>query len=238
MEFCVECLDISTCDLLCTLCKVTNVYCNGDFSVFYILIKGPPWWLSGKDSTNSAGATGDLASIPGSGRFPGEGNGNPLQYSCLGNPMDRGVWWAAIHGITKSLKGLSTGHISSASFPSSWLTWLTMVVVWESQAVKSSSSWPPAPWPGGKGLFGCPAPLLLFSMHLWFLSEFPYLVGSWEPQVLEHIQDSPDSHLESLKSRETVKVFSNLKSCSNYHPPFIYLLNVGFTLKVFFFFLH
>ena len=90
MEFCVECLDISTRDLLCTLCKVTNVYCNGDFSVFYILIKGPPWWLSGKDSTNSAGATGDLGSIPGSGRFPGEGNGNPLQYSCLGNPMDRG----------------------------------------------------------------------------------------------------------------------------------------------------
>ena len=86
-------------------------------SVFYILIKGPPWWLSGKDSTYSAGATGNLGLISGSGRSPGEGNGNPLQYSCLGNPMDRGVWWAAIHGITKSLKGPSTGHISSASFP-------------------------------------------------------------------------------------------------------------------------
>ena len=91
MEFCVGCLDISTRDLTCTLCKVTNVYCNGDFSVFYILIKGPPWWLSGKDSTYSAGATGNLGLIPGSGRSPGEGNGNPLQYSCLGNPMDRGV---------------------------------------------------------------------------------------------------------------------------------------------------
>ena len=40
--------------------------------------------------------------IPGSGRSPGEGNGNPLQYSCLENPMDRGAWWAAVHGVAKS----------------------------------------------------------------------------------------------------------------------------------------
>ena len=45
---------------------------------------------------------GDLGSIPGSGRFPGEGNGNPLQYSCLENPMDRGVWWVTVHGVAKS----------------------------------------------------------------------------------------------------------------------------------------
>ena len=45
---------------------------------------------------------GDLGSIPGSGRSPGEGNGNPLQYSCLENPIDRGAWWAAVHGIAKS----------------------------------------------------------------------------------------------------------------------------------------
>ena len=41
---------------------------------------------------------GDLGSIPGSGRSPGEGNGNPLQYPCLENPMDGGAWWAAVHG--------------------------------------------------------------------------------------------------------------------------------------------
>ena len=41
---------------------------------------------------------GNPGSIPGSGRAPGEENGNPLQYSCMGNPMDRGVWWAAVHG--------------------------------------------------------------------------------------------------------------------------------------------
>ena len=42
--------------------------------------------------------------IPGSGRSPGEGNGNPLQYSCLGNPMDRGAWWPTVHGVTKELE--------------------------------------------------------------------------------------------------------------------------------------
>ena len=41
--------------------------------------------------------------IPGLGIFPGEGNGNPLQYSCLGNPMDRGVWWVIVYGVTKEL---------------------------------------------------------------------------------------------------------------------------------------
>ena len=50
---------------------------------------------------------GDQGSIPGLGRLPGEGDGNPLQYSYLGNPMDRGSWWATVHGITKSQKQLS-----------------------------------------------------------------------------------------------------------------------------------
>ena len=44
---------------------------------------------------------GDTGSIPGSGRSPGEGNGNPLQYSCLGNVVDRAAWWAKVHGVTK-----------------------------------------------------------------------------------------------------------------------------------------
>ena len=50
----------------------------------------------------SAGDRRDTGSIPGSGRSLGEGNGNPLQYSCLENPMDRGAWWATTHGVTKS----------------------------------------------------------------------------------------------------------------------------------------
>ena len=51
-----------------------------------------------KESTCNAE---DMGLIPWSGRSPGEGNGNPLQYSCLGNPMDRGAWWATVHGVTK-----------------------------------------------------------------------------------------------------------------------------------------
>ena len=47
------------------------------------------------------GNTGDVGSIPGLGRSPKEGNDNPHQYSCLGNPMDRGAWWAAVHVIKK-----------------------------------------------------------------------------------------------------------------------------------------
>ena len=46
---------------------------------------------------------GEVGSIPGLGRSPREGNGNPLQYSCLGNPMDRGAWWAIVHGVAKEL---------------------------------------------------------------------------------------------------------------------------------------
>ena len=51
---------------------------------------------------------GDLGSIPGLGRSPGEGNGNPLQYSCLENPMDRGVWWATVHGVARVKHDLVT----------------------------------------------------------------------------------------------------------------------------------
>ena len=58
----------------------------------------------GKESASSAG---DQGSIPGLGRFPGDGDGNPLQYPCLENSVGRGVWWAAVHGVTKSQAGLS-----------------------------------------------------------------------------------------------------------------------------------
>ena len=51
-----------------------------------------------------------MGSIPGSGRSPGEGNGHPFQYPCLGNPKDRGAWWATVHGVAKSWTWLSTPH--------------------------------------------------------------------------------------------------------------------------------
>jgi len=60
---------------------------------------GLSWWLRCKESACNAG---DLGSIPGLGRFPGEGTGSPLQYSCLGNSMYREAWQATVHGVTKS----------------------------------------------------------------------------------------------------------------------------------------
>ena len=52
---------------------------------------------------NPPASAGDVGLIPGSGRSPGEGDGNPLQYSCLENPMDREAWWAIVLGVTKEL---------------------------------------------------------------------------------------------------------------------------------------
>ena len=64
-----------------------------------LLYKGFPGDSDGKAAACNAG---DPGLIPGSGRSPGEGNGNPLQYSCLENPMDGGAWWATVHGVAKS----------------------------------------------------------------------------------------------------------------------------------------
>ena len=50
----------------------------------------------------NSGDTGDIGSVPGLGRFFGEGNGNPVQYSCLENPINRGAWWAAVHRVMKN----------------------------------------------------------------------------------------------------------------------------------------
>jgi len=67
-----------------------------------------PWWLSGKESTCSAEDAGDIGLIPGLGRCIGGGNGNPFQYSCLGNSMDRGAWRATVHGSQRVRHNLTT----------------------------------------------------------------------------------------------------------------------------------
>ena len=76
------------------------------------MVKNPP---------ANAGDTRDVGSIPGLGRSPGEGSGNLLQYSCLGNLMDRGALQATIHGVTKSWTRLSTMHPIKET-PESFLT--------------------------------------------------------------------------------------------------------------------
>ena len=65
-------------------------------------LKLPRWLSVVKNPPANAGDTGDRGSIPVSGRCPGGGHGNPLQYSCLESPMDRGAWWATVHGVTNS----------------------------------------------------------------------------------------------------------------------------------------
>ena len=64
------------------------------------MVKNPP-------APANAGDIRDKGSVSGLGRSPGEGHGNPLQYSCLGNPMDRGAWQATVHEVTKCQTGLS-----------------------------------------------------------------------------------------------------------------------------------
>ena len=78
-----------------------KLYC---FSLKTILLSQ---WLSGKESAWNTGDTGDQGLIPGWGRSPREGNGNPPQYSCLENSMDRGALRVIVHGIAKSQTGLS-----------------------------------------------------------------------------------------------------------------------------------
>ena len=82
--------------------------------IFYLIF--PPSSVSEEASHNA----GDLGLIPGSGRFPGEGNGNSLQYSCLEHPMDRGAWRATVHGVAESQTRL-IDQTSSRAWPLSAL---------------------------------------------------------------------------------------------------------------------
>ena len=83
----------------------TNTF--GKDNLFLHLNKERARILDGSAGKESACNAGDPGSIPGSGKFPGERNGNLLQYSCLGNSMDRGTWWATVHGVAKSGTWLS-----------------------------------------------------------------------------------------------------------------------------------
>ena len=85
--------------------------------VLYRLLSGLVGFPGGSDEKESARNVWDLGSIPGSARYPGKGNGYPVQYSCVENSMDRGAWWATVHGVSKSWTWLSDQH---------WLTkWLS-----------------------------------------------------------------------------------------------------------------
>ena len=86
-------------DPVLTLLEGINQYCK--LSQVVLAVKNPP---------ANAGDSRDMGSIPGSGRSSGEGNSNPLQYSCLGNPMDRGAWQATTHRVAESDTMEATSH--------------------------------------------------------------------------------------------------------------------------------
>ena len=83
-------------------CRYTGNSSHVVLMEIYTFVAGFPRGTVVKNLPASAGDSRDTGLIPGSGRSPGEGNGSPLQYSCLANPMDRGVWRATVHGVTKS----------------------------------------------------------------------------------------------------------------------------------------
>ena len=89
-----------------TLWHLSQLQFYIDFCTYlvHVLFSGFPFGSAVKNPRamqETACNAGDVGSVPGWGRSPGEGNGNPLQYSCLGNPMDRGAWWAPVHAVTR-----------------------------------------------------------------------------------------------------------------------------------------
>ena len=95
-----------------SLFLITNeLHRSATFTPEFHLLQGLP---GGSVVKNLPANAGDVGSIPGSGRSPGGGNGNPLKYSCLGSLMDRGTWWAAVHRVAKKLA--TTEHMQK-----SWL---------------------------------------------------------------------------------------------------------------------
>ena len=92
--------------LLFTPCTVTS-HVENSCGCNFMWVSSEKGFPGGSDGKAAACIAGDLGLIPGSGRSPGEGNGNPLQYSCLENSMDGGVWRATVHGPAKSQTRLS-----------------------------------------------------------------------------------------------------------------------------------
>ena len=117
--------------MVCVPLSPFILFCVLSFHVCFPQMYQDPWLsflfkfprgLDGKESACNAGAWG---LIPGSGRSPGEGHGNPLQYSCLENPMDRGAWWATVHGSQRvGHDGASEHSCLGAKVMVFWLPWM------------------------------------------------------------------------------------------------------------------
>ena len=89
-------------------CVLITLILSHFFEAGNIITMGFPGGMVVKNLHANAGDIGEAELVPNLGRSPRGGNGNPLQYSCLENPMDRGAWWATVHGDAKSWKHLRT----------------------------------------------------------------------------------------------------------------------------------
>ena len=127
--------------------RTLNHYSHSSFQMYRIVLA---WGFSGgavvKNPPTKGGDTEVSGSIPGSGRSPGEGNGNPLQYSCLGNPMDRGAWRTIVLGAVESGTWLSDSHfqfICTCTFWefAHWQTWRKVHRMDTESAFKALESW-------------------------------------------------------------------------------------------------
>ena len=85
-----------------------STYSSSFINTSTVKVKDSEGFPGGLEVKASACNSGDLGLIPGLGRYHGEGNGNPFQYSCLESPMDGGVWWTAVHGVTRIRHDLAT----------------------------------------------------------------------------------------------------------------------------------
>ena len=140
--------------------------------------------------------------IPESGRSPGEGNGNPLQYSCLGNPINRGDWRATVHGVAKSWIRLSE-HTHRLTMAQAYLTILRSEAQKGLIGLKSRCHQGSAP-PGGSGGWSVPWPFPALEVACISLAPGPFLhLQSWQHCVFTHSSFSdPDSLLPSFTSKE------------------------------------
>ena len=93
-----------------------------------------------KNPSTSAGDIRDVGLIPGSGRFPEEGHGNPPQYSCLENPMDREAWWATVHGVANKAHEVAEVTCTHAHRTLSWCS-LVCLDVWETLTIPRHWNW-------------------------------------------------------------------------------------------------
>ena len=116
-----------------------RMYC---FKLLLLLCHGLPRWLSGKESTASVEDAWDMGLIPGLGRSPGVGNGNLLQCSCLENDMDRGDWWATVHGGHKESDTTEHAYISMLYWPTYAMiktAFSCFIFIWTRKSIKKSS---------------------------------------------------------------------------------------------------